>query len=194
MKIGQDRSLLTRRVARLNSLGQIVLLLIAVGYWWVQIAKGDYYHELAENNRLRQISLEAPRGLIYDRHGRQLVDNIPGYALLFDRGLAEDVDESLAFAAGILALVRPRDLPRSFRNRSVRCLRDRECRGVRAACCLARRIRAANSSKTASPTISTSARWRVLPLCSSSIRSSRSPSPTNASTATPSTPPISWAI
>lgn len=104
MKIGQHRLPLVRRVGFLNSLVQLVLLLIALDYWWVQIAQGERYRQLAENNRLRQISLEAPRGLIYDRHGRQLVENVPSYTLLLDRSLSRDLDASLEFAAGVLGV------------------------------------------------------------------------------------------
>ena len=104
MKIGQHREHLVRRVGLLAGLVRIVLLLIALSYWWTQIAQGEQFRELAENNRLRRISLEAPRGLIYDRHGRQLVENVPSYTLLLDRSLSRDLDASLAFAAGVLEL------------------------------------------------------------------------------------------
>lgn len=104
MKIGKHRIHLVRRVGLLNSLVQIVLLLIGLSYWWVQIVEGEGYRQLAENNRLRRLSLEAPRGLIYDRHGRQLVENLPSYTLLLDRSLSRDLDASLEFAAGILEI------------------------------------------------------------------------------------------
>lgn len=104
MKIGQHRLQLIRRVGFLNGLVQVALLLVALSYWWVQIAQGESYRELAENNRLRRISLEAPRGLIYDRHGRQLVENVPSYTLLLDRSLSHDLDASLEFAAGVLGV------------------------------------------------------------------------------------------
>ncbi len=81
----------------------MMLLLIAAGYWSVQIAEGSYYRELADNNRLRKLMIEAPRGLILDRYGRPLVENTPSYSLLLDRSLTQDQPRSLDFAAGILA-------------------------------------------------------------------------------------------
>ena len=80
-----------------------MLLLIAAGYWSVQIAEGTYYRELADNNRLRKLMIEAPRGLILDRYGRPLVENTPSYSLLLDRSLTHDLEASLDFAATILA-------------------------------------------------------------------------------------------
>ncbi len=103
MKIRQHRSALTGRIARLNGAAQAALLLIAAAYWSVQIAEGSYYRELADNNSQRKLMIEAPRGLILDRNGKPLVENIPSYSLLLDRGLTRNISASLDFAAGILA-------------------------------------------------------------------------------------------
>ncbi|MCE2559120.1 MAG: penicillin-binding protein 2 [Acidobacteria bacterium] len=90
-------------------------------YWYFQIVRSEHYWELAENNRLRVVRLEAARGLIYDRSGRVLVENVPTFRLLIDRSLSTDLDASLAFAADILerdaneledSLQRYRDVPR----------------------------------------------------------------------------------
>ena len=47
----------------------------------VQIVKGEYYSDLSENKRIRQISVEAPRGLFLDRYGREIAGNRPGYVV-----------------------------------------------------------------------------------------------------------------
>src|SRR5215470_12836677 len=91
-------------VVRVRALaGTVVGLLVAIasGFWFVQIAQGDYYRELAENNRLRKLPIIAPRGLIFDRRGRLLVENLPSYNLILDRSRAARLDGSLAFAAGV---------------------------------------------------------------------------------------------
>lgn len=41
----------------------------------LQIIKGDYYHALAEDNRIRKVPIIAPRGEIYARDGELLVGN-----------------------------------------------------------------------------------------------------------------------
>ncbi len=84
----------------------VLLVVIATAYWRVQVVQGDYYRELAENNRLRRSPIQAPRGLIYDRHGRLLVDNVPSYNLLLDRSVTADLDLALDFAARTLELER----------------------------------------------------------------------------------------
>lgn len=45
----------------------------------LQILQGDDYRAQAEDNRLDQVNLPAPRGVIYDRNGSQLVRNVPVY-------------------------------------------------------------------------------------------------------------------
>ena len=103
MEVREHREDLIRRLPALRLTFLIVVVLIAACYWFVQVVHGSYYRERAENNRLRKASIQAPRGLIYDRHGRLLVENIPSYRLLFDRSRSLDVEASLEFAAQTLA-------------------------------------------------------------------------------------------
>lgn len=47
----------------------------------LQFFKGDYYREISEGNRIKEIVLPAPRGVIYDRNGAVLVRNVPVYKM-----------------------------------------------------------------------------------------------------------------
>ncbi|GAB4245164.1 MAG: penicillin-binding protein 2 [Thermoleophilia bacterium] len=60
-----------------------VLLFSVLGFrlWFLQILSGDRFVELANNNRLRTVSIEAPRGVIYDRNGKVLVKNRAGLSV-----------------------------------------------------------------------------------------------------------------
>src|ERR1044071_6325259 len=57
----------------------VVVILVALGirFYVLQVARHDDYVARAENNRVREIPLPAPRGAIYDRNGVLLVDNTP---------------------------------------------------------------------------------------------------------------------
>ncbi len=110
------RTLLVRRLTRLTGLSIGALMLISLGYWRVQVAEGAHYRQLADNNRLRKLTIEAPRGWIYDRNGRPLAENIPNYALSIDRGLARDLDATFAFASTLLG-VPAEELERRFAAR-----------------------------------------------------------------------------
>lgn len=101
-RVREQREDLLTRVPRLQILFALVLLTIAAAYWRVQVVHGEYFHGLAENNRLRRLPIKAPRGLIYDREDRLLVDNVPSYNLLLERSRSRDVDAAVAFAGTVL--------------------------------------------------------------------------------------------
>jgi penicillin-binding protein 2 len=63
---------------------------------YLQIVEGDEYRRLSENNCIRLQSVPAPRGMIYDRNGTLLVDNIPSFDLKIVLQDAEPVDETIA--------------------------------------------------------------------------------------------------
>ena len=54
------------------------LFLILILYK-IQIIQGDWFQELARNNRVRKLVIPAPRGNIYDRKGVILADNRPSF-------------------------------------------------------------------------------------------------------------------
>src|SRR5688572_5901998 len=103
--------LLVQRTRQLAVLLGVAFTAVLIGYWYTQIVRGAYYRELAENNRLRELEIEAPRGVILDREGRPLVENVPSYFLLLDRGRSAGLESSLAFLARTLERP-PEDLER----------------------------------------------------------------------------------
>ncbi len=58
-------------------LGLIILRLA-----YLQVLQGNYYRNLADNNRVKTVVVHAPRGTIFDRNGNPLVFNTPGYRLV----------------------------------------------------------------------------------------------------------------
>ena len=95
MHIGREARIDPRRLIPLRwaALGLVILLL--TGFWRLQVARADYYSGLAERNRLRELSLLAPRGQILDREGRVLVDNYPAFTVMLIREHIEEVQDSL---------------------------------------------------------------------------------------------------
>lgn len=67
----------------------------------LQILEGSHWREMAENNRLRRLPLEAVRGRIYDRRGNVLADNLPTWNLLLFPDEAKNLDETLLFVASL---------------------------------------------------------------------------------------------
>jgi penicillin-binding protein 2 len=58
------------------------LLVLGAEAGWLQLLKGAIYAKQAEKNRIRAIPIFAPRGIIYDRNGKQLVYNVPVFNLV----------------------------------------------------------------------------------------------------------------
>jgi penicillin-binding protein 2 len=54
-----------------------------VRLFYLQIIRGNYYKNVAEAQRLYTTYEKAPRGIIYDAHGKTLVDNDYKYVILF---------------------------------------------------------------------------------------------------------------
>jgi penicillin-binding protein 2 len=71
------------------------IAVLALRVFYLQVARNDYYSQMARENRVRYISIEAPRGIIYDRNGQELVANTPSF--------------------DIVAI--PADLPKDFKER-----------------------------------------------------------------------------
>src|SRR3954454_24721406 len=76
---GDRRMIITPQLAlRVAILGGIALALFAVvvlRLWYLEVLSGDKYLAEANNNRVREVKVEAPRGQIVDRNGTVLVDN-----------------------------------------------------------------------------------------------------------------------
>jgi penicillin-binding protein 2 len=66
------------RVAILAFLALAVFAVLFLRLWALQVLSGDKYLAVANDNRVRTLRLEAPRGPVLDRHGHVLVENAPG--------------------------------------------------------------------------------------------------------------------
>ena len=106
MPIYQDNRELLQRLRWL----QIVLVLVFIGLfaklWSLTVLDFELYKNLAERNLVRTIPELAPRGLIYDREGRVLVDNVYGFNLLLFRDEIQNINETLHFLINGLGLDR----------------------------------------------------------------------------------------
>ena len=59
----------------------IVLSVLLWRFYDLQVKQYRSFLERSEENRVRQVTIEPPRGLIYDRNGILLVENRPSYAV-----------------------------------------------------------------------------------------------------------------
>ncbi len=73
-----------------------VLMMVVLGRLYVlQVVDHEHFTTLSESNRVSLKALPPTRGLIYDRNGIVLADNLPAYRLEIIREQVEDMDETL---------------------------------------------------------------------------------------------------
>ena len=84
------------------SLLWFLIFILVFRYFQLQILNFDKYSKKANTNRVRKVTLSAPRGLILDRNGRILVENIPTYILNAIPGELSKRDEKFQFIADVI--------------------------------------------------------------------------------------------
>ena len=79
MKVRSNEIIQRAQVANII-IGSALFVLLA-GFFRSQVLLQQHYTLQSEKNRLRELPLPAPRGLIYDRHGKIIADNVTGYSV-----------------------------------------------------------------------------------------------------------------
>ncbi len=105
--IGDDRHDMTVRLAVLKGGVVAVLVALAIGFWFLQVAQHGKFRELADNNHQRVLTLRAPRGVLFDRDGDVLVENRYAFEISLVREQTADLERSIALLARITDLDEP---------------------------------------------------------------------------------------
>lgn len=103
--IGDSRSALAqvdRRFQFLNLLMLAVLVLLGLRLGLLQLGDHEQYAARADDNRISLRALPPNRGLILDRRGRVLAENLPAYRLVIVPERAEGLEETLARLADLV--------------------------------------------------------------------------------------------
>ncbi len=99
---GRDEKLSPIRLTAVQYVILAIFLFLAYGLWKLQVSKSDYYSAKAEENRVREVPILAPRGKILDRNGRTVVDNYPSFTALLLRDSSRDLNaDADLIAAGL---------------------------------------------------------------------------------------------
>ncbi len=93
------------RRARMSSLALGIGFVLLVGaFFKTQVIQNKTYVMQSEENRLRPIPLPAPRGIIYDRHGNVIAENLPAYSVSITAPSVDSLRGALAQLAPTLQL------------------------------------------------------------------------------------------
>ena len=94
-----DRRSLGQRLSVIQYVVAICFSALAIAFWVFQIASHEKFREMAENNHMRRLPLPAPRGVLFDRNGKILVENQSTFNIALLREQTRDIDRTLHILA-----------------------------------------------------------------------------------------------
>jgi penicillin-binding protein 2 len=102
MAVHEDRRRIAVRLSVLQYSLVVVFTALAVSFWVLQVVEHAKFKEMAENNHQRTLALRAPRGVLFDRDGRVLVENRYSYSISIVREHTKDLDHTVRLLASVL--------------------------------------------------------------------------------------------
>lgn len=94
-----------------------VFSIFAIRLWYLQILSGSELREFSEKNRIKQNKIMAPRGLMLDREGRTLVENLPGFEVVISPQYVENMEVLAKNISPILGIEPEKILQRVQKSR-----------------------------------------------------------------------------
>jgi penicillin-binding protein 2 len=125
---GESRVYFDRVVLSFALLLLATLFLVA-RMFYLQIMHHDLYKSLSDKNRIHVASVPPIRGLIFDRHGELLADNIPSFRLAITKERVEDLDATIAAIDSLIGV--SIDQQKAFKRRLSRRRRPFESVPIR---------------------------------------------------------------
>lgn len=92
------------RYRLLYSLVFAVVALFSLRLWYLQIINGTELRTFSEQNSIKETKIPAPRGIIYDRNGEILVENLPGFEVTMSPQYLSNLEETATAVAKALSL------------------------------------------------------------------------------------------
>jgi len=99
-----ELALFRRRALFAFLLASVAIMVLAGRFAWLQVVLHEEYLTRSEANRIKLRPIVPARGLIYDRNGKLLADNVPAYRLELIREQVVDIDGTLGELAQILPI------------------------------------------------------------------------------------------
>ena len=99
------------RLAIVGSAVLFAFFLLLVRFFYVQVIQHEYYHTLAEQNRIFIVPVVPNRGLILDRNGVVLAHNFAAYTLEITPSLVNDLEQTITDLSTLVE-VTPKDRKR----------------------------------------------------------------------------------
>jgi penicillin-binding protein 2 len=101
---GENRRGISIRLSILQYAIMVLFSVLAVGFWVLQVVEHAKFEEMAENNHQRTLALRAPRGVVFDRNLKVLVENRQSYSISIDREPTKDLNRTIRMLASVLGI------------------------------------------------------------------------------------------
>ena len=89
------KRLFTRRLIAISVCVALLTLVLVIRLFSLQIIEKKHYSTLSRNNSITLVPLAPPRGLIYDRNGVLLAENIPAFSLTIIPDHVDNLQETI---------------------------------------------------------------------------------------------------
>lgn len=99
-----ERSIFRNRTIVLGSIIFLMLCGLAWRMMYLQIDLHEKYRDLSENNRIQLKPIAPNRGLIYDRNGVLLAENVPAYSLTLVPERVRDLEQTIAYLDQLIGI------------------------------------------------------------------------------------------
>lgn len=100
----QERKIFTERIIVSVIIVSLVFLLLASRYFYLQVIQHQTYSQQAEQNKIKFSRIDPTRGLIYDRNGVLLAENITTYKLQVTPEKVKNLEQKLNDIQSIVPL------------------------------------------------------------------------------------------
>ena len=97
----EDRRKLATRLIVVQVAVTVVFAALALAFWYFQVVQHEKFREMAENNHQRTLPLRAPRGVLFDRNGKVLVENRDSFVISIVREQSKNMDRTIRLLARV---------------------------------------------------------------------------------------------
>src|SRR5687767_10192044 len=102
----EDRRRIMSRLVVLQGGVITIFAALAICFWVLQVVQKETYEKMADSNYQRTLALRAPRGVLFDRNGKVLVENRNSHTISIIRENTKDLDRTISTASAVLGIDR----------------------------------------------------------------------------------------
>src|ERR1700748_1555468 len=104
MALHEDRRRIAIRLSVMQGIITVLFSVLGVSFWALQVVQHAKFEEMAENNHQRTLALRAPRGVVFDRNLKVLVENRRSYSISIVREHTKDLNRIVHLLAEAIGM------------------------------------------------------------------------------------------